>query len=335
MAQRGRPRKSGVGAAPTRSDAAIKTTDSHAPPPGVSGKRSRKLSLRASEAAASVAAVAAAEAGAHADDTLADSVLEESASAARGGRGVTVASADITATAGSGAGFDDDGSDVDNDNDEGDSDAEEARPTSRRRPTGKGASRVPQRRVAPAGFTPALHDAASATAPGGSVASVGGKIVVFSQWTRALDVIGARLRSEGIRFVRLDGTMTPPSRADTVSAFQTDATIPVILVSLLAGGVGITLTAASNVFLFDFVYNPAMQDQAVDRVHRLGQSRVVNIFQLVADHTVESNVLALQERKRGVARGALLGVGGLGSGDAGAARTARFEELQLLMADAR
>ena len=170
----------------------------------------------------------------------------------------------------------------------------------------------------------------------GRAASSGGagKAVVFSQWTRALDVIAARLHEDGICFVRLDGSMPASARAAAVHAFQTDPAVSVFLISLAAGCVGLTLTAASSVFLFDLPYNPAAQDQAVDRVHRLGQARAVHVYEILAAGTVEANVKLLQERKRGIAQGALLGVAGAGSGQV-AARAARIDELRQLMADVK
>lgn len=133
------------------------------------------------------------------------------------------------------------------------------------------------------------------------------KSVVFSQFTSFLDIIAARLAKEGIRYVRLDGKMPAAARQAAVTTFQTDAAVPVFLISLTAGGTGLTLTAGCNVFITDPAWSPAVQDQACDRVHRLGQSNAVDIYMLVARDTVEEKVVTLQDRKRALASGALTG----------------------------
>ena len=115
---------------------------------------------------------------------------------------------------------------------------------------------------------------------------------------------GAALTAAGVRFVRLDGSMTAAARDAAVRAFA-DPACTVFLVSVKAGGVGLTLTAAANVFILDPSFNPSAEDQAKDRVHRMGQTAAVHVFQLVARGTIEENVLALQERKRALASGAL------------------------------
>jgi SNF2 family DNA or RNA helicase len=90
-----------------------------------------------------------------------------------------------------------------------------------------------------------------------------------------------------------------------VRGFQAEAGPPVLLVSLKAGGTGLTLTAADHVFLLDPWWNPAVEDQAADRVHRIGQPRPVTIYRLVAADTVEERIVALQARKRALAAAAL------------------------------
>ncbi len=152
------------------------------------------------------------------------------------------------------------------------------------------------------------------------------KSVVFSQWTSLLDIVQARLGEAGITSVRLDGQMNLATREMAVRAFQTDPTVHVILVSLNAGGTGITLTAATNCFVLDLPYNPAAQDQAVDRVHRLGQVSPVHIVLMVSANTIEENVLQLQERKRGVAAGAF---GAVRSSED--IRKMRLDDLRVLM----
>jgi SNF2 family DNA or RNA helicase len=135
----------------------------------------------------------------------------------------------------------------------------------------------------------------------------GHKALVFSQWTSLLDLLEPPLARAGIAPLRLDGSTR--DREGVVRAFQSEAGPPVMLVSLKAGGTGINLTAADHVVLFDPWWNPAAEDQAADRTHRIGQDRPVLVTRLVAEGTVEERILALQERKRALAEAAL-GTGG-------------------------
>ncbi|MBI2389737.1 MAG: DEAD/DEAH box helicase [Deltaproteobacteria bacterium] len=132
-------------------------------------------------------------------------------------------------------------------------------------------------------------------------ASEGHKALVFSQWTSMLDLIEPHLGD--IPFVRLDGSTA--DRAGVVAKFQADDGPPVMLVSLRAGGTGLNLTAADHVFLVDPWWNPAVEDQAADRAHRIGQDKPVFVHRLVAKDTVEEGILALQEKKRAIADAAL------------------------------
>jgi SNF2 family DNA or RNA helicase len=131
------------------------------------------------------------------------------------------------------------------------------------------------------------------------------KTLVFSQWTRFLDLIEPALECAGIPFLRLDGSTV--DRQAIVTAFQTENGPPVLLMSLKAGGVGLNLTAADHVIITDPWWNPAAEDQAADRAHRIGQERPVLIQRLVALDTVEERILKLQERKRSLALAALHG----------------------------
>jgi superfamily II DNA or RNA helicase len=133
----------------------------------------------------------------------------------------------------------------------------------------------------------------------------GHKALVFSQWTTLLDRIEPHLRAAGLAFTRLDGTTR--DRARVVHHFQDEAGPPIMLVSLRAGGTGLNLTAADHIFLLDPWWNPAVEDQAADRAHRLGQTRPVLVYRVVAQDTVEERILALQERKRILADAALEG----------------------------
>ena len=134
----------------------------------------------------------------------------------------------------------------------------------------------------------------------------GHRALVFSQWTRLLDLVEPRLRAAGLAFGRLDGSTR--DRAGVVGAFQREDGPPVLLVSLRAGGTGLDLTAADHVFLLDPWWNPAVEDQAADRAHRIGQTRPVLVHRLVTRETVEERILELQARKRALADSALGGL---------------------------
>ena len=134
------------------------------------------------------------------------------------------------------------------------------------------------------------------------------------------DLVEPRLRDARLQFVRLDGSTR--DRSEVVARFQSDDGPPVFLISLRAGGTGLNLTAADHVFLLDPWWNPAVEDQAADRAHRIGQDRPVLIHRMVAADTVEERILALQERKRALADAAL-------AGSAGAASITREELLEL------
>ncbi len=136
----------------------------------------------------------------------------------------------------------------------------------------------------------------------------GHRALVFSQWTSLLDLIEPHLNASSTRFVRLDGSTT--DRASVVAAFQADDGPPVMLLSLKAGGTGLNLTAADHVFLVDPWWNPAVEDQAADRAHRIGQDKPVLVYRLVARDTVEERILELQDRKRALADAALSEAGG-------------------------
>ncbi|OJD35014.1 snf2 family helicase [Diplodia corticola] len=124
------------------------------------------------------------------------------------------------------------------------------------------------------------------------------KTIVFSQWTRFLDVVEPQLAAAGIRFARIDGTMSALARDAALEALDSDPQCTVLLASLAVCSVGLNLVAASQVVLADSWWAPAIEDQAVDRVHRLGQKRETTVFRLVVEGTVEENVLRIQEDKR-------------------------------------
>ena len=127
---------------------------------------------------------------------------------------------------------------------------------------------------------------------------------MFSQFTSFLDLVEPRLRERGLRFQRLDGATR--DRAARVARFQQDPDHPVFLISLKAGGFGLNLTAASYVFVLDPWWNPAVEMQAIDRAHRIGQQRTVHAYRLVCRGTVEERVLELQAGKKALCE-AILG----------------------------
>jgi len=137
----------------------------------------------------------------------------------------------------------------------------------------------------------------------GEAVDGGHRVLVFSQFTSMLDLIGPALDGAGFAYCRLDGSTK--DRAAVVEKFQSDASIPVFLISLKAGGTGLNLTAADTVIHFDPWWNPAVEAQATDRAHRIGQSKVVTSIKLIARDTVEHRVIAMQEKKRAMISGLL------------------------------
>ncbi len=125
----------------------------------------------------------------------------------------------------------------------------------------------------------------------------GHRALVFSQFLEVLDRAGERLTEDGAVCVRLDGTMNATARAAAVDAFQSERA-DVFLLSLRAGGVGMNLTAADYVIHLDPWWNPAVEDQATDRAHRIGQLRPVTVVRLVTEGTIEEKVLRLHASKR-------------------------------------
>jgi len=152
----------------------------------------------------------------------------------------------------------------------------------------------------------------------------GGSALVFSQFVRQLDLVSQHLDTLKIPHFRLSGDTPAAERQRRVEAFQRGEA-KVFLVSLKAGGTGLNLTAADHVYLLDPWWNPAVEDQAADRAHRIGQTRPVTIHRLVARNTIEERVLSLHESKRGLAAAVF------GEGDV-AARLGTRELLDLLRA---
>lgn len=133
----------------------------------------------------------------------------------------------------------------------------------------------------------------------------GHRALVFSQFTSMLALLREELDSRQVPYCYLDGSTT--DRGAVVDRFQKDAGIPIFLISLKAGGVGLNLTGADTVIHFDPWWNPAVEDQATDRAHRIGQSRVVTSYKLIARGTVEERILSLQQRKRELIAATLTG----------------------------
>ncbi|HEY5952356.1 MAG TPA: DEAD/DEAH box helicase, partial [Kofleriaceae bacterium] len=151
----------------------------------------------------------------------------------------------------------------------------------------------------------------------------GHRALVFSQWTSLLDLIEPHLKTAAITFLRLDGSTPAAERGGIVGDFQRPDGPPVMLLSLKAGGTGLNLTAADHVFLVDPWWNPAVEDQAADRTHRIGQDKPVMVYRMVARDTVEERILELQDRKRKLANAAL--------SEAGAAASITREDLLALL----
>ncbi|KAI0307676.1 SNF2 family N-terminal domain-containing protein [Multifurca ochricompacta] len=123
------------------------------------------------------------------------------------------------------------------------------------------------------------------------------KTVVFSQWTTMLDRVEDALDAAGICYERLDGTMKREDRSRAMNALKNDPGCEVLLVSLKAGGVGLNLTAAQRVYLMDPYWNPAVENQAVDRIHRLGQTKPVTTVKLIIENSIEARLLEVQKKK--------------------------------------
>ena len=153
----------------------------------------------------------------------------------------------------------------------------------------------------------------------------GHKVLLFSQFTSMLDIISHRLRTEGVDHFMLTGSTSKEERARLVDRFQT-GTVPVFLISLKAGGVGLNLTAADVVIHFDPWWNLAAQNQATDRAHRIGQKNAVSVFKLICKDTIEEKILQMQESKRELVESV---IGGTGTG---APSLSREDVLKLLSA---
>ncbi|CAI9787921.1 unnamed protein product [Fraxinus pennsylvanica] len=132
-----------------------------------------------------------------------------------------------------------------------------------------------------------------------SLVKVGGeKAIVFSQWTGMLNLLESCLKDSTIQYRRLDGTMSVGARDNAVKDFNTNPEVTVMIMSLKAASLGLNMVAACHVLLLDLWWNPTTEDQAIDRAHRIGQTRPVSVLRLTVKDTVEDRILALQQKKR-------------------------------------
>lgn len=152
--------------------------------------------------------------------------------------------------------------------------------------------------------------------------AAGHQVLVFTQFLGVLDMLGGLLRKRGVRILELQGSTPGPERARRIEAFQAGEA-DVFVMSLKAGGVGVNLTAADYVIHVDPWWNPAVEDQATGRAHRMGQTRPVTVYRYCTDGSIEPKILALHEEKRELAEDVL---GGMSTG-----KTLNLDELAALM----
>lgn len=136
----------------------------------------------------------------------------------------------------------------------------------------------------------------------------GHKVLLFSQFTSMLERLAAGLKKAGIDYYMLTGSVGKEKRMQMVESFNEDD-VPVFCISLKAGGTGLNLTAADIVIHYDPWWNVAVQNQATDRAHRIGQKHVVTVYKLVSEGTIEEKIIAIQERKKELAKQVLEGEG--------------------------
>lgn len=128
------------------------------------------------------------------------------------------------------------------------------------------------------------------------IVSAGKKVLVFSQFTQMLDILAKELETQAIKYHYLSGKTN--NRKELVNDFNSNEKIPVFLISLKAGGTGLNLTSADNVIIFDPWWNPSVENQAIDRAHRIGQKNSVNVYRLIVKGTIEEKIVALQNKKK-------------------------------------
>jgi non-specific serine/threonine protein kinase len=128
------------------------------------------------------------------------------------------------------------------------------------------------------------------------------KALVFSQFLGMLSLIKEKLNELGVKYEYFDGSTSAPDRETAIQSFQNDESVRVFLISLKAGGVGLNLTAADYVYIVDPWWNPAVEQQAIDRTHRIGQTKNIFAYRMICKDTIEDKILKLQEKKRALAK---------------------------------
>ena len=128
------------------------------------------------------------------------------------------------------------------------------------------------------------------------------KALVFSQFLGMLALIREKLDQLGVKYEYFDGSTSAPNREIAIQSFQKDETVRVFLISLKAGGVGLNLTAADYVYIVDPWWNPAVEQQAIDRTHRIGQEKNIFAYRMICKDTIEDKIIQLQEKKRALAK---------------------------------
>ncbi|MDB5248756.1 MAG: box helicase-like protein [Segetibacter sp.] len=149
------------------------------------------------------------------------------------------------------------------------------------------------------------------------------KALIFSQFLGMLALIRQRLEEMGVKYEYFDGSTTAIDREKAIQGFQNDDTCRVFLISLKAGGVGLNLTAADYVYIVDPWWNPAVEQQAIDRTHRIGQTKNIFAYRMICKDTVEDKILKLQEKKRALAADLI-------TDDAGFVKNLTREDLEYL-----
>jgi SNF2 family DNA or RNA helicase len=149
------------------------------------------------------------------------------------------------------------------------------------------------------------------------------KVLVFSQFTGMLQLIAEALKTDAVPYLYLDGSIKAEARQELVQRFQTTNESRIFLISLKAGGIGLTLTAADYVYLVDPWWNPAAEQQAIDRTHRIGQHEKVFAYKMICRDTVEEKILALQQKKQSLIKDII-------SEDAGFAKSLSPEDVAYL-----
>ncbi|MBW7952939.1 MAG: SWF/SNF helicase family protein, partial [Chitinophagaceae bacterium] len=128
------------------------------------------------------------------------------------------------------------------------------------------------------------------------------KALIFSQFIGMLSLIKEKMEELGVDYEYFDGTTTAAERERAITRFQEDENCRVFLISLKAGGVGLNLTAADYVYIVDPWWNPAVEQQAIDRTHRIGQTKNIFAYRMICTDTVEDKIIKLQEKKKALAK---------------------------------